>query len=80
MPAPSLPTPLAMSYDLCESYDMKEEPIIVRSDEARRRLRELLNEIGAGRVVEIRRYDTPEAVMVSPQWFARAAALMETNE
>jgi len=59
---------------------MKEEPIIVRSDEARRRLRELLNEIGAGRVVEIRRYDTPEAVMVSPQWFARAAALMETNE
>lgn len=59
---------------------MKEKPIIVRSDEARRRLRELLNEIGAGHVVEIRRYDTPEAVMVSPQWFARAAALMETNE
>lgn len=53
------------------------EPIIVRSDEARRRLRELLTEVGRGGFVEIRRYDTPEAIMVSPQWFARAAALME---
>lgn len=52
------------------------ERVIVRADETRRRLRELLNEVGAGGVVEIRRYDTPEAVMVSPDWYERAAALM----
>ena len=52
---------------------------VVRSDEARRRLRELLTEVAAGGFVEIRRYDTPEAVMVSPAWFARAAALMEED-
>jgi HEAT repeat protein len=53
------------------------ERTIVRADEARRRLRELLNEVGAGGVVEIRRYDTPEAVMVSPDWYERAAAALE---
>ncbi|MFF8768470.1 hypothetical protein ACF07Q_28480 [Nocardiopsis dassonvillei] len=55
------------------------ERTVVRSDEARRRLRELLTEVSGGGFVEIRRYDTPEAVMVSPQWFARATALMENT-
>lgn len=53
------------------------ERIIVRADEARRRLRELLNKVGAGGVVEIRRYDTTEAILVSPDWYERASALMK---
>lgn len=52
---------------------------IVRADEARRRLRDLLNEVGAGGVVEIRRYDTPEAILVSPDWYERADALMKKH-
>lgn len=63
-----------MSYDICESGDM--ERTIVKSDEARRRFRDLLTEAERGGVVEIRRYDTPTAVMVSPDWYERAAALM----
>lgn len=56
------------------------ERVIVRADEARRRLRELLNEVGKGGVVEIRRYDTPEAILVSPDWYERALAALEQTE
>ena len=52
------------------------ERVIVRADEARRRLRELLNHVGAGGIVEVRRYETPEAILVSPEWYEQAATLM----
>jgi prevent-host-death family protein len=47
--------------------------IKVQSDETRRRLRWLLSEVERGGVVEISRYQEPVAVMVPPEWYARAA-------
>ena len=68
-----------MSYDSCESYDMKRK-MIVKSDEARTRFRQLLNEVEGGGVVEVRRYDTPTAVMVPVDWYERACAALENAQ
>jgi prevent-host-death family protein len=49
----------------------------VRSDEARRRFRELLNEVEHGGAhITILRYDTPSAVLVPVGWYERARQLL----
>ncbi len=52
------------------------ELIQVQSDDARRRLRALLNEVERGGFVEICRYQDPTAVMVPVEWYHRAAAAL----
>jgi prevent-host-death family protein len=53
----------------------------VRSDDARRKLRDLLNEVEHHDVhITILRYDKPAAVMVSPEWYEQAKALMAAAE
>lgn len=42
------------------------------SDAARRNFRKLLNEVEAGQCVEIQRYGSTAAIVVPPDWFARA--------
>ena len=49
----------------------------VKSDEARRTFRNVLNEVEHGGFVEILRYEEPTAVMVPIDWFARAKAALE---
>jgi prevent-host-death family protein len=45
----------------------------VRSDEARRTLRDLLNEVEhEGAHVYVLRYDTPAAVIVPVEWYEQA--------
>jgi antitoxin (DNA-binding transcriptional repressor) of toxin-antitoxin stability system len=52
-----------------------------QSHDARLKMREILGAVERGETVEIRRYDTPTAIVVSPEWFKRAqAALGETEE
>lgn len=49
----------------------------VRSDEARRNLRDLLDEVEHHDVhVTILRYDKPAAVLVSLEWYEQAKALI----
>jgi antitoxin (DNA-binding transcriptional repressor) of toxin-antitoxin stability system len=49
----------------------------VRSDEARRTFRALLNEVEhAGAHVQILRYETPTAVLVPVQWYEAAQAAL----
>ena len=53
----------------------------VRSDEARRTLRDLLDEVEHHDVhVTILRYDKPAAVLVSPEWYEQARALIQAPE
>lgn len=53
----------------------------VRSDEARRNLRRLLDEVEArGARIMILRYDKPAAVLVPVDWYEDAAALMAEEE
>lgn len=53
----------------------------VRSDEARRTLRDLLDEVEHHDVhVTILRYDKPAAVLVSPDWYEQAKALISAKE
>ena len=47
----------------------------VRSDEARAKLRDLLDEIARdGAHIYVLRYDTPAAVMVPVEWYERVKA------
>ena len=46
----------------------------VRSDEARRNLRDLLDEVALGAHVTILRYDKPAAVLVPVGWYEEAEA------
>jgi len=46
--------------------------IQVRSDEARRNFRELLDQVARGYHVTIQRYDKPVAVMVPVDWYEDA--------
>jgi prevent-host-death family protein len=48
--------------------------ITVRSDEARRNLRNLLDEVTRGYHVTILRYDKPVAVLVPVDWYEDAEA------
>ena len=43
-----------------------------RADAARRKMRDVLTAAEHGEHVQIQRYDTPTAIVVSPQWFKRA--------
>ena len=53
----------------------------VRSDEARRNLRDLLDEVEHHDVhVTILRYDKPAAVLVSPDWYEQAKAAIERGD
>jgi PHD/YefM family antitoxin component YafN of YafNO toxin-antitoxin module len=53
----------------------------VRSDEARAKLRDLLDEIAAsGAQIYVLRYDKPAAVLVPVEWFERAKAALEGGE
>jgi PHD/YefM family antitoxin component YafN of YafNO toxin-antitoxin module len=54
----------------------------VRSDEARAKLRDLLDEIGRdeGAYIYVLRYDKPAAVLVSPEWFESVRAALERGE
>ena len=47
----------------------------VKSEEARRTFRDLLDEAERGGVIGILRYDRPAAIMVPPDWYARDMAL-----
>lgn len=47
-----------------------------RADAARRKMRDILSAVERGEHVELRRYDTPTAVVVSPRWFHQALAAM----
>ena len=52
----------------------------VRADEARAKLRELLDEVnGAHSFIYILRYDRPEAVLVPVEWFEAVKARLETG-
>lgn len=54
----------------------------VRSDEARRQFRDLLDEVqgDAGAAIRILRYDTPVAVIVSQEWYEQATAQIAKKE
>jgi len=57
---------------------MNEEPQQVRSEEARKRLRDLLNAVERnGEHITILRYDTPAAVLVPVEWHRKALSVME---
>ena len=50
----------------------------VRSDEARTKLRDLLDEVAHGDAhVYVLRYDRPAAVIVSVEWFEQMTAAIE---
>lgn len=51
----------------------------VQSDDVRKKLRALLNEVERGGFVEICRYQDPTAVMVPVEWFQRAAEALGEN-
>ncbi len=56
---------------------MDEEYQEVRSDDARRRLRELLNEVEHGGAhITILRYNTPSAVLVPVEWYEQAREVL----
>jgi prevent-host-death family protein len=61
---------------------MEEDGHCVRSDEARRNFRTLLNAVEhEGEHVTVLRYNTPAAVIVPHEWYERARALInETKE
>jgi prevent-host-death family protein len=53
----------------------------VRSDEARRNFRDLLNDVEhQGERIEILRYKTPAAVIVPVEWWKRAKAALEVKD
>jgi PHD/YefM family antitoxin component YafN of YafNO toxin-antitoxin module len=55
------------------------EPRHVLSDDARKRFREILDDVEHhGAQYQIRRYQTPAGVLVPADWFERARALLET--
>jgi hypothetical protein len=47
-----------------------------RADAARRKMRDILTAVEHDEHVQIQRYDTPTAVIVSPRWFHRALAAL----
>ena len=55
---------------MCYPYDMRQ----LRSDEARRQFRDLLDEVqrDPAAAIQVLRYDKPVAVVVSPEWYERA--------
>ena len=59
---------LPMSMVSCDNWPMKS----YRADAARRKMRDILTAVERGEHVQIQRYDTPTAIVVSPGWFKRA--------
>lgn len=66
-----------MSYDLRVSHvpwhtqDMKS----YRADAARREMRDILTAVEHGEPVEIKRYDTPTAIVVPVDWYRNMLAI-----
>ena len=63
---------------MCYSYDMRQ----LRSDEARRQFRDLLDEVqrDPAAAIQILRYDKPVAVVVSAEWYQRASAALDGED
>ena len=59
--------------------NMKEKPTVVQSGWAGRHMRDLLNNAQQGEHTEIRRYDTPEAVLVPHSWYEKAVEALNLN-
>lgn len=51
-----------------------------RADAARRKMRDILTAVERGEHVQVQRYDTPTAIVVSPDWFKRALAALGEPE
>ncbi len=56
----------------CDNQAMKS----YRADAARREMRDILSTVERGEPVEIKRYDTPTAIVVSPEWYDRTHAAL----
>lgn len=52
----------------------------IQSNEARIKLRAVLNSVLQGEHVTVTRYNTVEAVMVPADWYERAAALVAADD
>ena len=61
---------------MCDNRDMKS----YRANEARLKMRDVLSAVERGEHVEIQRYDTPTAIVVSPRWFHQALAALGEPE
>jgi antitoxin (DNA-binding transcriptional repressor) of toxin-antitoxin stability system len=51
-----------------------------QSHDARLKMRDILSAVERGEHVEIKRYDTPTAIVVSPEWYERAVAALGSGE
>lgn len=58
---------------------MTEHPQVVRSAEARRRIRDLLDDAQQGVHTEVRRYDKPVAVIVPADWYEKAREALKNR-
>jgi hypothetical protein len=67
---------LAVICMMCNTVVMRS----YQSGDARRKMRDILTAVEHGEHVQIERYDTPTAVVVSPQWFKRALACLGEPE
>lgn len=59
---------------------MTESPQVVRSAEARRRIRDLLDDAHKGVHTEVRRYDKPMAVIVPADWYEKAVEALKHTQ
>ena len=59
---------------------MTERPRAVRSAEARKRIRELLDDAERGVHTEVRRYDRPVAVIVPADWYEKVTEGLKNPE
>lgn len=51
----------------------------ITAEDIRRKLRPVLNRIQRGEKFRLMRYDEPAAILVSPEWFEKADALMKAS-
>lgn len=59
---------------------MAEHPQVVRSAEARRHIRDLLDDAQQGVHTEVRRYDKPVAVIVPHDWYEKAVEALKSTK
>jgi prevent-host-death family protein len=74
-----------MLYKMCNMHKTPQQPYDrhlahVQSTDARRRMREILSAVERGDHIEIRRYDTPTAVVVPIEWYDRAKTVTWKRE
>jgi len=56
----------------CHNWSMKS----YRADAARREMRDILTAVERGEHIEIKRYDTPTAIVVPPEWYEHQRAAL----